>query len=416
MRSTFWRSSIWIVAAGLALGILGSIIHTYVTLYTGVNNLVMPNGEVIGGDFICFHIAGKIFNVDVTRLYDFQYVFQLHREALAQVAGEQGYLPFIYPPLIAYFFSFLAYLPMVEAHLVWLGISVVLALSSVILVARGLQLSTVQTCAVGFLCLAFAPFSIYCLAGGQLAAVGMLCVAGVYYGLKTKRDVLAGLFLSLSYYKPPLFLGFVIISILQKRWRMLTSFLVSGAGLIALSLLLVGIDGFVLYLHQASKYVYGRELVPGMLLPTDQGVGLLAFFMGVFSSMPAQAWGVFLLSAVGLVLAARRYSSDTSVDDARFDVRFALEVSASLLISLQLINYDIAIYFVPLILVGLSLYRRSSALKKYSILSLLLIFGFFLSFTVESLSLGAVEIKSVLILQLLWIVALFGLVSKESQG
>jgi hypothetical protein len=160
--------------------------------------------------------------------------------------------------------------------------------------------------------LAFTPFTLDCLAGGQTSAIGMLIVAGIYYLTKKGKEFFAGLVLGLGYYKPPLFFFLALTFLLQKRWRLIGGALLSGIALVFLSVIYLGPTGFMDCLEKMARYLYGRQVLPGHSLPAAKGIGFLSFLVTNLSGKAAIAWSLYL--AV-LFLALLLYSTALSKSD-----------------------------------------------------------------------------------------------------
>jgi hypothetical protein len=195
--------------------------------------------------------------------------------------------------------------------------------------------------------LSFLPFTYQTFFGGQASWFGMAVLSAACVFVIRDRDLLAGLALSLSYYKPPLFVFLLTVLILSKRRSFVLGFAIGAALLLALTWLLVGYDGILHYLGTASRYVYGQEVVPGFRLPPEQGMGLWALGVTIFDSMLITAT---ILAAP--IIAAGKTSVKLLRSDRQSDRTFGLilATSATLAFSPQLINYDLAILLVPMVM------------------------------------------------------------------
>jgi len=105
LRNKFLGRLFVTVVSGVALGIIITMLKNYIDLYSQVQGILLPNGTVIGGDFVCFYLAGKIFGENPGSLYDFQHMFSLQQELFQGTVAEGSFLPFAYPPLVGWFFS-----------------------------------------------------------------------------------------------------------------------------------------------------------------------------------------------------------------------------------------------------------------------------------------------------------------------
>jgi hypothetical protein len=247
----------------------------------------------LGGDFVCFYLAGQAAAKDPAKLYDWEDAAKRQRALLNAPDGKEWILPYAYPPPIALLLIPFSKLPFLPANLAWIGFSLALAFLSVFMVLSQSPFDWKQRICVSLSLLAFTPFTLDCLSGGQTSAIGMLIVAGVYYLTKKGRDFSAGLVLGLGYYKPPLFFFLALAFLLQRRWCLIGGALLSGLSLALTSVIYLGPAGFMDYLEKMSRYLYGREVLPGLFLPAGKAVGLLSFLLSNLSGRNEIAWILF---------------------------------------------------------------------------------------------------------------------------
>jgi hypothetical protein len=402
------------IILGLFLGIFSRTLHDIYVDYRSSKGLIAASGRPVGGDFVCFYLAGQAAAKDPSHLYDWEDSVKRQRALLNAPQGKEWILPYAYPPPFALLlipFGKVAFLP---ANLAWIGFSLSLAFLSVFLVLSQSRFDRRQRIYASLSLLAFTPFTLDCLAGGQTSAIGMLIVAGVYYLTRKGREFFAGLVLGLGYYKPPLFFFLALTFLLQRRWRLIGGALLSGLALVLFSVIYLGPIAFMDYLEKMSRYLYGRELLPGLSLPAAKGVGLLSFLTANFSSNIAIAWSLYLAA---LVLALLRYFISASRlhpqpgEDRTCDISYALGVSLSLLLSVQMLNYDISILFIPILLAGEHLIGLRSKLAM--LIGCGLSFLSFLVPQIRQIQFADIVIKPVMVLMILWVIYLFYLIRNE---
>jgi hypothetical protein len=402
------------IILGIFLGIFSRTLHDIYVDYRSSTGLIAASGRPVGGDFVCFYLAGQAAAENPSQIYDWEDGVKRQRALLNAPAGKEWILPYAYPPPFALLlipFGKLAFLP---ANLAWIGFSLFLAFLSVFLVLSQSRFDRRQRIYASLSLLAFTPFTLDCLAGGQTSAIGMLIVAGVYYLTRTGREFFAGLVLGLGYYKPPLFFFLALAFFLQKRWRLICGAVLSGTALVFFSVIYLGPTAFMDYLEKMSRYLYGRELLPGLSLPAAKGVGLLSFLMANLSSKIAIAWSLYLAA---LVLALLCYFISVSRlhpqpgKDRTYDISYALAVSLSLLLSVQMVNYDISILFVPILLVAGHLIRLRN--KPAMLIGYGLSFIFFLVPQIRQIQFADILIKPAMVLMILWIIYLFYLIQND---
>jgi hypothetical protein len=137
-------------------------------------------GTDLGGDFACFYSAGAILNEGrADHLYDVWLQSQHYHQLMPDEAPEAA-LPYAYPPVVAAVFRPLAMLPYPVAFGVWVCMTVAMYAAGLWFlwdacpgIARDDRWIAV------LVSLAFEPFIIECLHGGQLSAVAfaLVCAA-----------------------------------------------------------------------------------------------------------------------------------------------------------------------------------------------------------------------------------------------
>ena len=186
--------------------------------------------HILPVDFIYFYGVGKLVReYSLSRLYDYALQLKIFNDIYALQNGDT-YGPSPYPPFVALFFSLFARLPFLPAYLLWVGLSLVLYLSGMGVVAgniyRGepMKLSLVFCFSLGFY-----PLFIATLSNGQLAALAVFAVGMAVAMELRQRPLLGGLALSVLAYKPTLLLIVVPMLLLTRRWRMFAGFVTGSA-------------------------------------------------------------------------------------------------------------------------------------------------------------------------------------------
>jgi hypothetical protein len=370
------------VAIGLCLGTVALAVQA-VLLYPGDGGYARTDGQLLGGDFLAFYLGGKLFVEDRERLYDLEYQRDYRDELLgADATVLDDELPFVYPPVVAALLAPLSTLTFHRAYLVWVLFGTVvsgLSLVSLMRVSGAAQVLPLPLLLFG--CFAFLPFAAQTFLGGQLSWLGVAILATTCATLLRDRDFLSGAILSLSYYKPPLFVFLLIVLVLSRGRRFFLGFSSGATILLTATVAAMGVAGTLDYLELASRYIYGREMLTGMELPTAEGMGLWALAFNVFASMPI-ALAVLIIPAVlvGMLCVRLLRSPDASV---RL-YGLVLATSATIAFSLQVLKYDLALLLVPMILaiawVGTRDERRH--------LSFLPFLAFYLEFLVRKVQIG----------------------------
>ncbi|HLO00727.1 MAG TPA: glycosyltransferase family 87 protein [Pyrinomonadaceae bacterium] len=199
-------------------------------------------GAPFGGDFAEFYSAGKIINeYGAHRLYDLNLQDTLVHEQVP--ISPDISIPYVYLPFLALLFAPLARLSFAWAYFAWLVISTGLYVSAVLLalrrnpaLPRGLTL---------LVALAFPPFCMYVLGGGQVSAVGCFIFAGALYLANTGRSFLSGLVLALLLYKPSLVVLIVPALLFAGQFRALIGFAVGAIVLCLVSWWMIGSEELI---------------------------------------------------------------------------------------------------------------------------------------------------------------------------
>lgn len=199
----------------------------------------------VGGDYQAFYNAGIIFNTEShSRLYDLTLQDALYE---SQAKDNKGSLPFAYAPFFVLPCAVTARLPYVWGYFVWSLGSILLLCAGYTLAWRALDFPNHWYLAGLLAALAFPPFEFYTLRGGQTSAFGFFALALAFFLQHNRREVGAGLALSLLLYKPPLLLLLLPMLAITRQWRLLGGFVAGAAALGLLSLLLVGTSGLAGY-------------------------------------------------------------------------------------------------------------------------------------------------------------------------
>lgn len=403
--STFGGRCILSILIAVWIGITFSTVKEYNTLYLHPLNYTMANGELFGGDFIAFYAAGRLTTISPQTIYDWPSFLEELKAMMG--ADYKVALVYAYPPFLLLLFAPLSYLTFHTAVYLWWSISVIAALYSIFKITSLFETKLLLRLMMMLFPAAFVPFSIDCLAGGQTSVLGMLVASGYLYYRQRRNDRLAGLWLGLGVYKPPLFIFLGLSLLLEKRFRIIVWALFSALFLLSLSIPLVGVSGCEQYLHSISGYIYGAEILPGKKLPTGQGIGALAICLNLFASYPVIGWSIYgFLYALFLFLFHTSAMKDPASVENRSYHDAAL-MTASLFFSIQMLKYDLAILLIPATLVILQWYddmlsKAHFPTGRYFLAPLVAIF-FLLLLPYYDLTIGAFSIKGLSLLLAFWI-------------
>jgi hypothetical protein len=393
------------VIIALFIALIYTTTSTYIVAYQQTNGLLLADNSIMGGDFICFYTAGTLANNELTELYNLPRQFLLKDEILSTYnTSISGVLPFVYPPLVAFIFSLLALLPFKIAYTIWALTALVSVTITVLLLARELQLHNRYGWGLIILAtFAFLPFSLDTLGGGQLSWIGLIVMGLVTFFRHRKYEFMAGLSLTLGYYKPPLFIFAAVLLVIISSRRFFLGALTGGAILTILTLCYVGPEGLNKYLQVASKYSYGQELAPGIKnspLEAAGPIGLIAWFVESNNHLMLVFTLAFctLLGISVVIVGKERLNTALGM---------AYLFSASLCLSLQLVRYDLCMLLVPFVLVLGSFDELKSDRQK--IMVLIIIISFYFEFCFRKIPFMHAYISLSSFLLPLWTALLFHL-------
>ncbi len=229
-------------------------------------NLLLQTGWIGGltnyllwGDFIDYYAAGKLYINDIGHLYDIhiQEITQLNLIGSEKPIGLSFYN---YPPNAALFHSIFSYLSLPLAVLLWC----LLAIFCVVFAARLMKqylipeslidggLSTFQLSILIMSSFAF----IEGFEKGQCHSLTLLLIIAVLITTKQEKWVLSGLFAALSIFKPQFIIGFVILWIIQGKYKAILSFLFFSSIWIGIVLITKGIGPFLEFLRLSNQTIY----------------------------------------------------------------------------------------------------------------------------------------------------------------
>ncbi len=296
------------------------------------------------GDFIIFYTGAQILK-DGKATDLFKVETQNEYQAKFDVPQLEWPLPFNHAPYELLLFLPLAHTPYPVAHAIWSGVNLIL----LAIMVRWLlgYVHSPHSFFIGVAVFAWFP-TMEALRLGQDSILSTALLLAVFVALKKRRDTLAGFLLALGLYKPQLVLPMAGAFLIARRWENVIIFGITGAALVAVSLVMVGFQGamdLVSILQRMGDYsfiIYPRNMpnVRGLTTVTFDAVGL--------GSTAGFATFAISLAIYGLCLYLWRRKVD--VDDPAFDLMFSLAIVATVLISYHLYAHDLFPVIIPLVL------------------------------------------------------------------
>ncbi len=218
-----------------------------VLVFSGISDLPFLaqgkfGGHVVGRDFLNYWSGSRLFlSGHLSTLYD----PAAYSAYLRRTWGEGfGALSFSYPPTFLPFIAWLGLLRYALALALWS------LLGAGLLVAAGWPYTKRPSIIIA---LVLAPAVLVCLDDGQNGLIiGAMLVAALR--LVDRRPVLAGVLIGLLTVKPQLGVLLPIALICAGRWKTIGAATATAIGLAALTVLVVGVEPWRLYLEKTLPY------------------------------------------------------------------------------------------------------------------------------------------------------------------
>ncbi|MFZ3264990.1 MAG: glycosyltransferase family 87 protein [Terriglobales bacterium] len=162
-------------------------------------------GHLKGADFLHAYVLGTVaIEHRSDALYDARAQQEIGEERVPESAGDY-FLP-VYGPQYSLIWAPLARLPYGWAAAIWMVLSAAIYAACCFSIWRTCLNLRGYGCTVALLAAAFPGF-FGLITFGQNSALALACFVGMYHGLRTRREVLAGVCLGLLAYKPQLALA-----------------------------------------------------------------------------------------------------------------------------------------------------------------------------------------------------------------
>lgn len=225
-------------------------------------DLIDRSGTPLGGDFVMFYNAGRVFQEGhLGALYD-DAVNQAKVVELIPHLDPHETWPYRYPPVVARCFSILARIPFGMSFLLYAVVSAALAIFAIRKIweisiwsrpsAVGVQSPMETRYRHTLLCLFIGwPILLETLMGGQLSTVALAIICTSFWLIKGRDFFKAGLILSLAVYKPNV-LFFVIIGMLIRYPRIACGLVVGACAIVGISMIELGVDPWLEFCELGS--------------------------------------------------------------------------------------------------------------------------------------------------------------------
>ena len=304
--------------------------------------LLDRNGLVKGADFLHFYTLGNVaWQGRGDLLYDMRAQAELTRQLLPQ-APDSLYVP-LYGPQVSLFFAPFAQLSYGWALAAWLSTNVLIFAFCCLAVWKTLPDLQVHRWTILVLAIAFPGF-FHLLLWGQTSGLALLCFTLAYLALQGDRKLLAGLAIGSLIFKPQLGLAAAVVMVCAREWKVIVGALAAASVQLAAAWMRYGSEVMRVYWR---ALIHVGDVLP-LLEPRLYQTHSLRSFWSLLLPWPHVAFGLYVVSALGvLTLAVRCWQSAASQQ-----VRFAVLLLATVLVSPHLTVYDLVILAPALLLLG----------------------------------------------------------------
>lgn len=323
-------------------------------------------------DFVLYYSGAKIINDgNGAQLYDLEVQREYQKEFGVAYRRDRA-LPFNHPPyellalLIPAKFSF----PV--AHALWAAVNTLLL--AVVLLRLFPFVEDRHRSLFALMLFAYFP-TITALKMGQDSVITTFLLVETLVSLKRKRYAIAGGLLALGLYKPQFVLPLVGIFLLHRRWSSIFGFLSTGLLLGAISLAMVGWDGLIKLLSLWLPMIQRGHVVWPELMTNLRGLVYMILRLGGIT----EATNVLTLglSILTYVITLQVWPRNAEEQNELFNLRFALAVVMTALVSFHLYSYDGTLLAIPLtIMLNQVLKEKNPYPVRHRVLLALLIVWF----------------------------------------
>lgn len=295
-------------------------------------------------DFVLYYSGAKIisdgkgrelYNLELQRTYQKDFA----------VAHTDRDLPYNHPP-----YELLPLLPLTRlsfpvAHALWAIFNV--SLLALVLMRLLAFVDRAHKVLFGLMVFAYFPTTT-ALKMGQDSVITTLLLTETFVSLKRKRYAMAGSLLALGLYKPQFVLPLAGILLLHRRWPALVGFMFTGTVLAAISFMMVGWDGLIGLVSLWMPMTQRGDVVWPELMTNLRGLVYMILNLGALTE--ATNWLTWILSILAYLLTLRLWPQNADEQNELFDLRFALAVVTTVLVSFHLYSYDGTLLAIPLII------------------------------------------------------------------
>lgn len=284
------------MAVGLAL------VCAFVVFNATVDGVEAAAGGRLGGDWAAFRTAGFLILNDPASLLD----IATQRAAMADYL-RGGFAPFPYPPLFGIVYVPFALLSFQAGYIVYVLVLVALAVIGIRWTMDVLDVAP-EWRTVGMLGGLTYTGTFLSIGGAQTATITLFLLAGAMRSLRRGDDFVAGLFLTLLWFKPQFAIPVLLLLLVARHVRAVATALAGGVAIAVASGFVFGWDWPARWYDILAVTDTGNRV-----FNTVNTVSAVEWLRGVLVAPWGDVLGLALAAIVGLgfaVLAHRRRDPD----------------------------------------------------------------------------------------------------------
>jgi len=315
--------------------ILGLCLWSLYVWNLSTPGLLDRGGNIKGTDFLHFYTLGSLAAAHRgADLYDMNAAAALSAERVPQAAGKR-YLP-LYPPQVSILFAPLAQISYGWALAIWWCCCALLYGACGYAIWRACPALQGQGATAFLLAIAFPAF-FHLIAWGQTSALALVCFTLLFFSLRAKREVWAGVAVGLLIYKPQLGLAAAVVFLSLGAWKTVAAAIVSALAQVSVGVVYYGwgpLRHWIVALHTVRAQW-------GWLEPRPYQTHSLRTFWVMLFPWSTLAFGLYGISAalvLGMTIAVWRQGPS-----APLPLRYCCLLLATVLVSPHLTVYDLVI-------------------------------------------------------------------------
>jgi hypothetical protein len=281
--------------------------------------------------------------------------------------GRTALYPNLNPPAFSLILTPLAQLDYPLASISWFILSLSCGILSIYLIVRALYEKHKTWIFLSLTVLLFAYYPTFSsLLLGQLSMVLLFLIIAAWYNARLERDLLAGLFLGVAL-ALKLFTGlFLIIFLIQRRWRLLLWYAATYLATTVSALIITGKENFFDYLANLRNINWYEAIWNGSSMGyftrIFNGYPQFAFFSTID---PGRLFSVIFSLAIFAFIIYAIWPRKETIHKDKFDLDFSLAIVAMLLISPLGWMYYFSILVLPIIVIWNSIQESNMLRIRY---------------------------------------------------